>query len=448
LQAAHPFEQSIGMEFYCTEGPGIGGSLRNRFEDFLVEEIGPSGEVMEYGDWPTGPPIGDREPIGGVPSKYVRFTAQKMGLSTLDLATILAAAVKVPRYLVGYAGLKDKRAVTVQAMSLPTLAFKSLEKARLSRIAVRSPQYTRRPVNVGDLWGNRFTVLLRGAEADCDAALNLVNSVEKQPILNYFGIQRFGVTRPLTHLIGKSLAKKNYEEAVRLMLSRADSENQTASAKEEVEGLEGQSSEEITPRQSSRVVKYEKVAAEHLAKHPGDYLGALAKVSPRILTIMVHSYQSYLFNRLISLRAKSGLSIHEPEPGDFLIQLDMTHSGRDSWLYVTDRKIDECRALVDSGSYGLAAPVPGYSTKAPPSKQTDLLKEILRDENLELREFRNTTSRSLDSPGGLHLVSIAPIDMHADCTDEVLTIRFSLRKGSYATVVLREIMKTDPVSLI
>jgi tRNA pseudouridine13 synthase len=436
------------MEFYCTDGPGIGGRLRDRFEDFVVEEIRPSGEVLEYGAWPTETTVDETEHIGGSPSKYVQFTAQKMGLSTLDLATILAAAVKVPRHLVGYAGLKDKRAVTVQAMSLPVQAFKSLQKARLSRIAIREPQYVRRPVQIGDLWGNRFTVMLKGAEVDCHAALDFANSLDRHPILNYFGVQRFGVTKPLSHLIGKSLAKKDYEEAVRLMLSRTDSEEAVGLGEEEIGILEDLSSEETPPDRPSNVVRYEEAAAHHLVKHPGDYLGALAKVSPRILTIMVHSYQSYLFNRLISMRAKSGLSIHRPEHGDFLIQLDQTHSGRDSWLYVTDRKLEECRALVEEGSYGLAAPVPGYSTKTPPSKQSDMLKEILRTEGLDLTEFRNAKVRSLDSPGGLHLVSIAPIDMHAQCTDKGIMLRFSLRKGSYATVVLRELMKTDPVNLI
>ncbi len=448
MQPAHPFEQSIGMAFYCTDAPGIGGSLRNRFEDFVVEEIMPSGEVLESGDWPTGMPDGRTEPIGGSSSKYVQFAVQKMGLSTLDLANILAAAAKTPRHLVGYAGLKDKRAVTVQAMSLPTQAFKSLEKAHLSRIAIRAPQYVRRPVRVGDLWGNRFTVMLRGVEVDCDTALDLANSLAGQPILNYFGVQRFGVVKPLTHLIGKSLAKKDYEEAVRLMLSRADSEEEAVSAADELGVLEDSASEETSSDRSSNIVKYEEEVAKYLANHPSDYLGALARVSPRVLTIMVHSYQSYLFNRLISLRAKSGLSIHEPEPGDFLIQLDQTHSGRDSWTYVTDRKLDECTALVESGSHGLAAPVPGYSTKTPPSKQSDLLREILRAEGIDLRQFRNAKVRSLDAPGGLHPVSIAPIDMHVQCTDEGIMLRFCLRKGSYATVVLRELMKTDPVKLV
>lgn len=447
MQPAHPLEQSIGMEFYCTDTPGIGGCLRSRFEDFVVEEITPTGNILEVKEWPTEAMVGEKEPIQGTPSKYVQLTVQKMGLSTLDLATIVAAATKVPRHLVSYAGLKDKRAVTVQVMSLPAHAFKSLEQTHLSRIAIRAPQYVRRPVRVGDLWGNRFTVLLRGMEADCNTALALADSLGRQSILNYFGVQRFGVTRPFTYLIGKSLVKKDYDGAVRMMLSRVIPEEQVESVERQLGAAEDLAPEEVSSDSSSNGVLYERAVAQYLAKHPGDYFGAMTKVAPRVLTILVHSYQSYLFNRLISLRAKNGLSIHEPEPGDFLIQLDQTHSGRDSWLFVTERKLEECRRLVESGSHGLAAPVPGYSTKIPPSRQSDLLKQILRAEGLYLREFRNVQVRSLDSPGGLHLVSIQPIGMKAQCDGDCLMLRFSLRKGSYATVVLRELMKADPTGL-
>jgi len=447
VQPAHPFEQGIGMEFYCTDGPSIGGRLRDRFEDFVVEEITPDGTVLEAKEWPSETAVGSTVSIQGVRSKYVQFVLQKMGLSTLDAATIVAAAVKVSRHLVTYAGLKDKRALTVQAMSLPAQAFESLCRIHLSRIAVREPQYVRRPIQIGDLWGNRFTIVLKDLKVDCDIASTLADSLRGRPILNYFGVQRFGVARPFTHLIGKSLVKKNYEEAVRLMLSTTRDFEWQGPAEEELQTFEGVPFSEDSSDRITKGARYEQAVAQHIIKHPADYERALARVPPRVLTILVHSYQSYLFNRLLSLRAKSGLSISEPAPGDFIIQLDQTHSGRDSWLFVNDRNLEERRGLVRSGSYGLAAPVPGYSTKLPPSKQSDLLRKILKDENLDLKEFRNMNARPLDSPGGLHLVSIVPTDMHTQCTDSAIVLRFNLRKGSYATVILRELMKTNPMDL-
>ncbi|MCK5389502.1 MAG: tRNA pseudouridine(13) synthase TruD, partial [Candidatus Thorarchaeota archaeon] len=56
--------------------------------------------------------------------------------------------------------------------------------------------------------------------------------------------------------------------------------------------------------------------------------------------------------------------------------------------------------------------------------------------------------RSLDAPGGLHRTSISLSDWEASIKDEGLLVKFSLRKGSYATIVLRELMKNHPLNRI
>jgi tRNA pseudouridine13 synthase len=145
---------------------------------------------------------------------------------------------------------------------------------------------------------------------------------------------------------------------------------------------------------------------------------------------------------------RTGLSIQVPEPGDFIIQLDEIHSGRDSWLYVTETNLDERINLVKNGAYALAAPVPGYATKTPESKQSDLLYQILKDEGVGLQDFRNPENRHLDSPGGFHLVSVKLHNPKVSCTQDGLQIRFNLRKGSYATIVMREIMKNNPINRV
>ncbi|GAH11783.1 unnamed protein product, partial [marine sediment metagenome] len=61
---------------------------------------------------------------------------------------------------------------------------------------------------------------------------------------------------------------------------------------------------------------YERVVMYELIKQPGEFKRAVSRISPRILTLMVHSYQSYLFNRMLSMRVKNGLSHVIPEPGD------------------------------------------------------------------------------------------------------------------------------------
>lgn len=443
---AHPLEKALGMELYSTDFPGIGGKLKTRFEDFVVEEISENRTTLSVQEWSEStetPRI-----VEGDSNRFATFTVQKMGLSTMDVSNILASTLKISRNYVSYAGLKDKRAITTQSMSVPSNAVESLLTAELSRIDIRDIHYTRYPIQIGDLWGNRFTILIKDITSDCEAALEVVNQLRERPLLNYFGVQRFGVTRPNTHLVGKALINRDFEGAVRVMLSTT-SEYES----EELTNVRLEIAENLTPTEKMiesfpEDMGYEKAVMKELMNHPGDFERAIMKIPPRILTLQVHSFQSYIFNRLLSRRIRLGLPVDSPEVGDFLIKLDVTHSGRDSWLYVTESSLEERRHQVESGEYGLALSIPGYSTRLPPVKQSEIVKQIMSDQNVKLTDFRNPNVKSLDSPGGLHLASIKLPDFDASCSDDGLLVRFSLRKGSYATVVMREIMKNHPINRV
>ncbi len=443
---AHPLEKALGMELYSTDFPGIDGRLKIRFEDFVVQEISADQTALDVQDWSEStetPQI-----AAGESNRFVTFTVQKMGLSTMDVTNIIAATLKISRTHVTYAGLKDKRAITAQSMSVPSKSVESLLTMELSRIEIRNVHYTRHPVHIGDLWGNRFTILIKDITSDCDSALEAAGQLRERTLLNYFGVQRFGVTRPNTHLVGKALVKRDFENAVRAMLSTT-SEYES----EELTNVRLQISENLAPTEKMieafpEDMGYEKAVMRELMKHPGDFERAITKVPPRVLTLQAHAFQSYLFNRILSRRVRMGLSVDSPDVGDFLIKLDETHSGRDTWLYVTETSLEERQGQVESGEYGLALPIPGYSTRLPSVKQSELVKQVLKDEDIRLVDFRNSKMRPLDSPGGFHLASIKLPDLDVSCSDGGLLARFSLRKGSYATIVMREIMKNHPINRV
>lgn len=443
---AHPLEKALGMELYSTDFPGIGGRLKIRFEDFVVEEISADQTALGVQDWSESKET--PQTVKGESNRFVTFSVQKMGLSTMDVAHIIAATLKISRNNVTYAGLKDKRAITIQSMSIPSKSVEALLTLELSRIVMRDVHYTRHPVQIGDLWGNRFTILIKDITSDCDSALEVAGQLREQTLLNYFGVQRFGVTRPNTHLVGKALIKRDFEHAVRVMLSTT-SEYEP----EELTNVRLQISENLTPTEKMiesfpEDMGYEKAVMKELMKHPGDFERAITKIPPRILTLQVHAFQSFIFNRLLSRRVSLGLSVDSPEVGDFLIKLDETHSGRDTWLYVTEASLEERQRQVESGEYGLALPIPGYSTRLPSVKQSELVKQIMKDEDIRLTDFRNPRMRPLDSPGGLHLASMRLPDLDLSCSNDGLVARFSLRKGSYATIVMREIMKNHPINRV
>ncbi len=103
---------------FLTDGiEGIGGILKSRPEDFLVEEI------------PLYEPSGEGE--------HLYLMIEKRGLSTFDLLNIVARHFDVQKKSIGYAGLKDKHAITRQMISvhLPgkdESAFRSLDGNRIT----------------------------------------------------------------------------------------------------------------------------------------------------------------------------------------------------------------------------------------------------------------------------------------------------------------------------
>ncbi|MGD9381786.1 MAG: tRNA pseudouridine(13) synthase TruD [Candidatus Thorarchaeota archaeon] len=442
MKTTHPLEASIGMELYSTSTPGAGGKLKVRFEDFIVEEITPDRRLVSIQEW------SDETLELKIPeekSKFIRFDVQKMGLSTIDVATIIAAELRLPQHLVTYAGLKDKRAITAQQMSVPFKSAELLANAQLSRIQIGNLESVRQPVQIGDLWGNRFTIRLSNIDVDCDQSMESVRTLTKQPLLNYFGVQRFGVTRPFTHLVGKALVKDDFEEAARLMLS-VTSEYES----EELTDARRKLADDFTPNESIMAafpqdLRYERDVLKFLMKKPGEFERAISRIPSRVLTIFVHAFQSYLFNRLISQRAESALPLDQPVPGDFLIKLDEAHSGRDSWLFVTEKNLEERARLVQMGEYGLSIPLPGYSTKTPPSYQTDMLRSLMLEEGVRFLDFRKPKHKAINSAGGFHLLSIILKEITGECEENNVVLHFQLRKGSYATVVMREIMKNDPI---
>ncbi len=167
--------------------PGTGGALKDRPEDFVVDEI------------PLYPALG----VGD--HAYARV--EKTGISTREAIRRLAQHLGISESAVGCAGLKDARAVTRQTLSLEHVPPARLEGLELPGLRVLSVKRHRNKLRPGHLAGNRFEVRVRGvgpAAAESTAAVLRVILARGLP--NGFGPQRFG-TRGDTHLVGLSLLR-------------------------------------------------------------------------------------------------------------------------------------------------------------------------------------------------------------------------------------------------
>ncbi len=164
--------------------PPLDGELRSSPEDFVVEEI------------PAYLPCGEGEHL------YLKI--EKRGIPTFAAIERIASAFDVPRHAVGYAGLKDANAVTVQWLSVAT-SRDAAAGFEMDGVRVIESARHRNKLKVGHLRGNRFRIRVRNVrKGGLHDAEVVMRELERRGVPNWFGPQRFG-DRGDTHLTGRAL---------------------------------------------------------------------------------------------------------------------------------------------------------------------------------------------------------------------------------------------------
>ncbi len=181
---------------------------------------------------------------------YTYFLLKKRNLNTINALQLIAKKVNIDFKRFGFAGNKDKRAVTEQICSvamanssLIDLSMKNLKTQYLGRGTI--------PVSLGMLEGNYFDITIRNLEPK-------VKIIPLNSFINYFGEQRFGSTNAE---VGRALVKRNFERAC--MIADQD------------------------------------VVKEYLQAHPANFIGALRRLPKKLVKFYICSYQSLLWNALI-----------------------------------------------------------------------------------------------------------------------------------------------------
>jgi tRNA pseudouridine13 synthase len=153
---------------------GATATLKLLNEDFIVTEL------------PLQLPSGEGE--------HVWLDIEKNGANTAFVAQQLAAAAGVQERDVGYAGLKDRYAITRQWFSiyLPKGETPDLTLLQHPEFKVLGQSRHVKKLRPGDLLGNRFRIVLRDVIGDRDAVEANLKAVASQGVPNYFGAQRFG----------------------------------------------------------------------------------------------------------------------------------------------------------------------------------------------------------------------------------------------------------------
>ena len=411
-------ELAAGIECYVTMGEPCQGVARSAAEDFAVEErVSLEGLVSE--------PRPDYLPL---------YRVEKRSIDTMHMAAELSTALKSR---VSYAGLKDKKAVSVQYVT-PT----SRRAERPSRVvgkdfAAELVGYLPRPMNRGALVGNSFSVVLRDCCPEIGARIEEACGLARErKVPNFYGLQRFGTSGGGTHRVGRELVRGDFEGAVRqLLLSspHADPERRRM-IEEAISGRGGSEIAELIPARSDVEAK----VARELGRHPGEWARALRAVPVGLRRLYVHAYQSWLFNRALSRAVMEGEDISAMKGGD-------------NWAQVSDDGMvtSEVRGVRDVPT---AASVPmvqvvGYAYRNYGSRFDSRIEKVLEEEGVRPAQFYIKEMQEVSAEGGFRRPHIAVGELSWEASDGAARLRFSLGKGQYATVLLREIIKPrDPAA--
>ena len=448
---APELERLMGMEVYLTSTPGIGGRIRARPEDFLVGEVLTDGSAVEP-DEVLGPPEGA---VGSLPGEgsFLVCALVKRDMDTLEAVGRLAKALGWPEGLFSFAGLKDARALTAQFVAIRGLRPERLRGLEIPGLRVVPLRFSREPLGPEKLASNRFDILVRAIRLSADELAERLAQVLEElkglgGVPNFYGHQRFGTARPITHLVGRELVRGNVRRAVELFLSYVGP-GEGRMAREARAYLSETGDLRGFLRLLPPGLYYERLMAKHLLRRPGDYHGALRRLPLRLRRLFVHAYQAYLFNRILSRRAREGLPLSEPQLGDWVMVLDERGLPVGEAMRARQDNLPVLRELVEEGRAAVAIPLPGFRHEPSSGRQGEIEAAVLSEEGVRPEDFWVRAMPELASPGWLRPVvaRLRFLDVPDITNDELnpglraLRLCFELPRGSYATVLLRELMK-------
>ncbi|HVC27273.1 MAG TPA: tRNA pseudouridine(13) synthase TruD [Nitrososphaerales archaeon] len=403
-----------GLLTYSTGGARHEGRLRTSFQDFRVEELISLEDVR-----PTKAP-------GLVPV----YQVTKAGVDTPHVAREIAAMIKSE---VNYAGLKDKNATVVQYISARSTRAMAPAELRGGRFEARLVGFSR-PVTRGMLKGNRFRILVETSEdigADVEACFRACG---ERRVANFYGYQRFGLKGGVNRRVGKAIVEKDFARATGLILSDPrDGEDDMAREARRLCG-EGRYAEAVrlfSPRQDA-----ERSVAFHLSQKPGDHVGALRRIPIPIRRLLVNSYQSYLFNLALSRAVADGVDLSNALSGDNWARLD--EDG------LTVGRVHGVKEDVPNG--WTAVPliqIVGYGYRNYGSRLDRVLAEVMEKEGVSPGAFYIKEAEEMSSEGGFRPAPLLSSDLSFKKEERGFVLEFSLGKGEYATVLLREVLKPE-----
>ncbi len=326
----------------------------------------------------------------------------KRNKTTIEAIQEVSKATKISFDDISYAGNKDKRAITLQLITIPKISVgnpKSLEDLKLKDISLKFVGYTKEKLTLGKLKGNEFEITVRN--------ISKYPKIKDEIVFpNYFDEQRFSKNNAI---IGKNILMGKYDEAIKGILSYSYSDK-------ELEAFGYWRDFDM-----SKADKNSRNILNHLLKYPKDYVGSIRKIPLNTALMFIHSFQSLIFNRVLSKTIQDYFS------NTFEIELNEK-------LWAT---MEEKRHAAE-----LKIPLVGFATDPLNYQMFNVDKNLIIEMEREGVRFKDFVVRSyplLTESGSDRLAFVkVKIDFKKKDDDSAKLV-FRLPSGSYATTVVKTI---------
>ena len=305
--------------------------------------------------------------------------------------------------------------MTEQFVQTKTVS-RSLEKIEGKKYSLKRIGFSKKPIAKQDMLGNKFRIKISDST-------NISQFDEYDKILNFFGYQRFGSKRPITHLVGKAIIQKNYQKAIDFLLgysSKYDSDENNHYRKL----ISERKSDSEVIDELPKSMDIEITILKSLVKSDDQKI-AIRKIPLQMRRFYVQAYQSYIYNKTLSMAFEYEEDLFLPQENDV--------------CYDRTNKLGKFQNELGQR---LTVPLVGHSY----FKKTRFdyyIQKILEEEEILPSDFLIKDFQEISAEGGFRNSSIQCDDFQASND----TVEFQLSRGSYATIVIREILKPeDPLS--
>lgn len=404
------------LPFLTSQFEPVECSIKTYEEDFFVEEV------------PLYEPCGE--------GTHVYAQIEKKGIATMEAIAKIATELRKTRKDIGYAGLKDARAVTRQWISVEHIDPEKIMSLDIPGVKVIQTSCHGNKLRLGHLACNRFVLRLRNFTLPVKRAVEIIESVVEvlvaKGVPNYYGSQRFGV-RNESHLLGEALAKGKIDEFLDIFLGRPDTEelDTFSVARKLYEKGDYEKAFKAWPYSYAN----QRRALKILIAKNGNKKKAYHVVDKHLKGFFVSAYQSCLFNQVLAARM----------PGiDKLYTGDMAYKHVNGACFrVEDAAVEQGRC--DEFEISPTGPMLGGHMVELVGPAGEIENAVLAGAGLESRDFEQMGKYG--GKGGRRPLRFqlrnTKVSQGQDNFGPYIELECELDSGCYATSFIREISKSN-----